>query len=81
MSITHAKELASGLMTFAVALTLVSAPAAYLLPGNTNISGLMVSGSAGSYAGMTVAIPVSGAGEQAVKFHKSGHVHLKHAGS
>jgi len=61
MPVTHAKERTSGLITIALAVALMSAPAAYTRPSDASLAGLSVTGSAGAYAGTTIAMPVSGA--------------------
>jgi hypothetical protein len=76
-----AKEIATGLMTVAVALALVSAPAAYMQPTGASVLGLTVAGSPDMNAGMTVAIPVSGVGGNAVKLPNHRQDHQKHTGS
>jgi hypothetical protein len=81
MPVTHIKEISTGLMTVAVALALVSAPAAYIQPTGASALGLTVAGSPDMNAGLTVAIPVSGMGEQAVKLRNHGQGHQKHTGS
>jgi hypothetical protein len=81
MPAAYSRELATGLMTMAVALTLVSVPSTYTQPGSTGALGLTVSGSQNISAGMTVAIPVSGTDEQATKPHKHGAVRRKNTGS
>jgi hypothetical protein len=75
------KEIATGLMTVAVALALVSAPAAYMQPIGASVPWLTVAGSPDMNAGMTVAIPVSGVGGNAVKLRNHRQDHQKHTGS
>jgi hypothetical protein len=69
MPVTHIKEIAAGLMTIALALPLVSAPA-YTQPDTTSVLGLTVTGSPDLNAGMTVAIPVSGTDKPSIKPHR-----------
>lgn len=81
MAITHAKEITTSLMTAALTLALVSAPAAYMQPTGASLLGLTVSGSPDMNAGMTVAIPVSGESVHAVKLRNRGQDRQKHTGS
>jgi hypothetical protein len=80
MLATYRKEIAAGLMTMSVALTLVSVPSSYTLPSSAGVLGLSVSGSPNSGVGMTVAIPVSGVStvsEQTAKPHRHGPTRKK----
>ena len=78
----HIREIAAGLMTVAMALPLVTTPGAHALSDNASVLGLTVTGSPGTNAGLTVAIPVSGGNDvQASKPHRRGQVRQKHTGS
>ena len=78
----YAREIAATLMTAAMALPLATAPGAFASLDNVSALSVSVSGSPGTNAGMTVAIPVSdGNHELPGKSRQRGKVQQKHTGS
>ena len=74
------REKVSGFVATALVLTLLSAPTAYTQLNNISELGPAIGASSVPEAGFTVAMPVSGIHDPAVKPLKSGQTHKKHGG-